>query len=221
MKKILMSLVAVLVIAGCNSDGGGGSTKNYDMELTSQNAQSMAAFADIGRSLSTEAVSTASSYRSAYPQSGDISARNTGCYTYSETGDSNSGSVTITYTDCGYSSGSDSISFDGSMTVSWSGDSYSLSGNLSMSGTSSGASFSVSLDPMEIDVVDNGSTLTTTIEMTIVYEASGEAGQFTISTIEPLTAPSGSPSYVNGKLSISDGTNTFTITYVDGSATVQ
>lgn len=222
MKKLLVSLVAVLAIAGCNSDGGGSKTKN-DLELTSQNAQSMAVYADMGRSLSIAAVDLANAHagRSTHSQAKDVSVRNTDCYSYSQTGDTTSGSVTITYNDCGWSGGDDSFSIDGAMTVSWSGNSYTLSGNYAISGSADGTSFSITMDPLELTVVESGGVLTTTIEMTFTYDANGQSGQFNIATIEDLTAPTSSPSYVNGKLSISDGTHTFTITYVDGNATVQ
>lgn len=224
MKKLLISLAAVLTITGCNSDGdGSGGGGSSDITLDSSSANSMAAYVDMGVSIKDSAYASAEAYISGK----SLSDRNLGsCATETYTGNATSGSGTIVYDNCSFGDTSSGFTFDGNISISWSDtgsvQTFSIDGSFSMTITGDGQTVTISFDPMDITVEDNGTTISTSMDFKFNYSDGTTSGYLSMETVEDLVAPSSDPeTLTSGKIKMNDGNgNIFYITYSGDSYTV-
>lgn len=221
--RILIGLLCSALLVGCNSDGGGSESQN-SLTLDANTANSMAAYAQMGLAVREIAVDTtlevanSSSATAGASLSAKSSVRNLEtCYTETYSGNLTSGTATITYTDCSFGG----ISFDSQMTISWSDNdgvkTFDVSGNYNIAivDEESGTNISISFDPMDFSVVDNGSTTTSEMDFKFNFDDGTNAGYLAMKTIDPLiTSSSDYDTITSGSIQMNDGQGTtFLITF--------
>lgn len=223
--RMIAGLFCSALLVGCNSEGGGdGSTDGENsLTLNSNNAQSMASYAQIGLSVREIAVDTTLGVAAAGSDSGSSSSvknsiRNLdACYTETYSGNSTSGTATINYTDCNFGG----FLFDSKMTISWSDDGsvkiFDVSGNFNMAiaDSGSGTNISISFDPMDFSVADDGNTTTTEMEFKFNFDDGTNAGYLAMETIDPLVSLSDDYETISsGSIQMNDGQgSSFLITF--------
>lgn len=214
-------ILTSLMLVACNTEGDGEASANVTLDKST--AESMESYASLGVSIAQDATVVTDNNRSA---SRSIQSRSSfaSCISVDSSGTSSSGSLTIEYNNCSDTG----IAINGSITVTWddSGSvvTYTETGDLEMQVTSDGQTVKVALRDMDFSITDNGTTVTASSDFVLRFEAGDQVGEFTFETLEDLTYPTGDDdaSQVNGKMRITDHLgNSFTITYVDGTATVQ
>lgn len=214
--KYVLTAVTTLTLVACGG-GGDDSSSGQSTALSDQNVEQMASYADFALDFVDDFVNLSANGTG----TGVATTRSNSCESETMTGNDTNGSGTISFNNCVEIEGEDRYGYDGYITATWSNNSFSIDGNYTMTFSDSEDSFSIAMSPIQISYSDNGSSSSTTINMTIVYTVNGQSGSFTITTLQTLTAPSSNHDQVSGKLQITDGSNTYTITYVDGTATVQ
>lgn len=223
--RILLGLLCSVLLVGCNSEGGGSAGTNNSLTLDANTANSMAVYAQMGLAVRELAVVTTldvantSSTAAGSGLSAKNSVRNLDtCYTEDYSGDSTSGTATITYTDCTFGG---SFSFDSQMTITWSDvnnvQTFEVSGNYNMaiSDSESGTNISISFDPMDFSVVDDSNTITTEMDFKFNFDDGTTAGYLAMETVDPLVSLSGDYDTISsGSIQMNDGQGTtFLITF--------
>lgn len=224
MKKLIFSLVTVLAVAGCNSDGDGdgGNSGGAGITLDQNTASSMSNFVQMGLSLQASAIEDT---QTAAGKS--LTPKTVGeCGESSYTGDINGGTATISYDGCTDSELGAGISISGGYTVTWSDtgtvQSYEVSGGWSMSITAEGQTTTISFDPMDFSIEDNGTDVTTSANFKFNISSANYDGYLSMETVEDLVAASSDPGTIlQGKIKMNDGNgNIFYITWSGGTPTV-
>lgn len=227
MKKWMFGLAAVVAIAGCNSEGGDGSGSGSgsggsgtSLTLDADTADAYASFVDMGIDFRDSMYSSVDDYiagRSASSRNLD------NCVSESFSGNSSSGSGSIVYNNCSMSGSGTSITLDGDIDASWTSTTFNFEGSYTMTVSADGQTVEISFDPFDITVVDNGTTISSDMDFKFIYSDGTNSGYLAMETVEPIIAPSSSPSQVtSGKIKMNDDSgNIFYITYSDGSYVVQ
>ncbi|WP_028671117.1 hypothetical protein [Saccharospirillum impatiens] len=222
--RILLGLLCSVLLVGCNSEGGGSAGTDNSLALDASTANSMAVYAQMGLAVREIAVDTtlevASSSSTAAGSS--LNAKNSlrnldTCYTESYSGNSTSGTATITYTDCSFGG----FSFDSQMTIAWSDNSgvktFEVSGNynIDIADSESGTNVSISFNPMDFSVVDDGNTTTTEMDFKFNFDDGTTSGYLAMETIDPLVSLSTDYDTISsGSIQMNDGQGiTFLITF--------
>jgi len=215
MKKLVLILLSVLALVACTPIDS--NSKETIVLKDLEDAEGIAALADLGRTLGLGAVDASESTIA----SGNVELVE-GCNTFRYSGTEDSATATLSMRGCKEAG----LTMNGELRIAWNMSSFTMNGSVTATAYEPeiDETITVTLDIKNVAVsIDGNNIASTTIDMIIDISSDSAEGTFTVATTSPITVDRESLFEVasSGSLRLTDSKgNTVTATYLNGDITV-